>query len=418
MEFVSFYFVCYIIYMRHFFLVPKMDRAASGEKLFELTWWEHFSADKIQTKVFDINDNKNQQGSEEISSTTLYKWKKGINLPDIYKLIRFSHFFHKHIEELFVFNYSYIEIKKKIKSKHKSGTEIHSRIQTMYFEEEDLTIEELKEKYLRDFEDFEYENQYGYTLTNDYPFYYELPDINMLKPIIDLDIIKDNFSSILKLFEKKYGSINSYLTTLLGIKNSATITNWKNTKTIPETETFLTILNFLQIPFHTIWVPIYIWNSKNDNFSHEEFSLLENYFFYINNHDNYLIPYCNFLQKNMDLVKKRNPEFTFQYEIFNKYPLDYLINLYLDDSESESNEDSLDLYMYQRFLFVEEDDDTDDLDDHPDYSPSINSICDDISHYLIYRIIKENKKDKYYDVILECFKTFSQSITMIREHSE
>lgn len=78
--------------MRHFFLVPKMDKAASGEKLFELTCWKELSVDKLQTNVFDINNNKNQQGSEEISSTTLYKWKK--------------------------------------------GTEIHSRIQTMYFEEE------------------------------------------------------------------------------------------------------------------------------------------------------------------------------------------------------------------------------------------------------------------------------------------
>lgn len=396
-----------------------MDRAASGEKLLELTWWKDLSVDKLQTKVFDINDNKNQQGSEEISSTTLYKWKKGINFPDIYKLIKLSLFFHRDVEYFFVFNYSYQEIKKKIKSKHKSGTEIHSRIQTMYFEEEDLSIEELKEKYPYTFMDFEWMNQDGYTYNpnDNFPTYI---NIDSFKPIIDLDVFRENFSNTIKLFEKKFGSLNYYLTTLLNIKNSATVTNWKSGKTIPETETLLTVLKFLQIPFEILWVPNYIWQEKFEKFNNDKARIFECHFFEICDHDKYLDKYTKFLEEEMTSSKKSHPEHTFLFDLYNNYSLDELISLYLDDSGKNNDKKPWD---FSDISELDEDFDYYDEDDSifavpPDFDIPIGSICDDIDHYLIYRIIKENKKDKYYHVIIKCFKNYSQTATLIEEHSE
>lgn len=60
------------------------------------------------------------------------------------------------------------------------------------------------------------------------------------------------------------------MTTLLNIKNSATVTNWKSGKTIPETETLLTVLRFLQIPFEILWVPNYIWQEKFEKFNNDK----------------------------------------------------------------------------------------------------------------------------------------------------
>ncbi|MBQ0002270.1 MAG: hypothetical protein KBT21_01905, partial [Treponema sp.] len=70
--------------MRHFFLVPKIDITESCKNLFKIIEEENITKEELQTKLFTQEDYKNQNGSEEISGTTIYKWKNGINLPDIY----------------------------------------------------------------------------------------------------------------------------------------------------------------------------------------------------------------------------------------------------------------------------------------------------------------------------------------------
>lgn len=411
--------------MRHFFLVPALDREASGESLFNFPLFDNATIEDLQTKVFDSEDTKNQQNAEEISSTTLYKWRKGISFPNIYKLIKLTIFLHRSVEDIFIFNYSYKEINKKIKSKHKTGTEIHSRIQTMYFEEEDLSIEELKEKYPYHFEEFEWNNTTGYNFA---PFYscdfshYLYTDIDILRPVIDIDVIKQNFAYSLRLFEKTYGSINNYLTTLLDINHSATITNWKTEKTIPETELLLTVLRFLQIPFETLWVPAYICTNqeKISNTVLSSMKIFEEHFSEICNHDKYLSTYANYLKKMMERDKKNHPDHIYDFERYSNYNLEKLAELYLDDSGTKDNQKP---WLFASLLHCDDERDYEKNYDPknipPDnYQEMIGSPCDDINRYLIYRIVNEDKIDRYYEIILKCFETFSSKPTLIEEHSE
>lgn len=50
-------------------------------------------------------------------------------------------------------------------------------------------------------------NQGGYTCNpnDNFPTYI---NIDSFKPIIDLDVFRENFSNTIKLFEKKFGSLN------------------------------------------------------------------------------------------------------------------------------------------------------------------------------------------------------------------
>lgn len=390
--------------MRHFFLVPKIDIKKSCQNIFDLIESEKISKEDLQTKLFNPDDNKNQNNSEEISETTLYKWKNGLNLPNLYKLIKLSLLLKKPIEEIFSYSFSYKETKVKIKSDYKSGTEIHFGIFSIHFSEEDLSINELLQKYKEDFL-FYYDYNYNF-YKNRYSEYYNSIDITNLIPNIDIDICKQNFSMFLKNYEKKFGKINKILIDLLDIKNAATITNWKNEKTLPEAETLLTVLWFLHTSFENLWNPIYCL-PKNFKLNYKTREMYERHYHQLYNREIYLENYCKEYEKSMNNYKKKYPNYHFLFLDYEKKSLVTLINENFIISKDE-------ISFKKEYIFV--------LEKDSDYFPyevyeeesnfevvTIDCLCEDLYRYLIYRIIKENKIFKYNGIILRCFETFLTS---------
>lgn len=385
--------------MRHFFLVPKIDITESCKNLFKIIEEENITKEDLQTKLFSQEDYKNQNGSEEISGTTIYKWKNGINLPDIYKLIKLTILLKKPVEDIFFFNFSFKETKVKVKSIYKSGTDVHLGHFSFHFTEEDLSIDELEQKYKEDFAQIYW---YNSTFENYYSNYFYYFDIDNLIPNIDKDICKHNFSMFLKKCEKEYGKINKILIDLLDITTSATITNWKNEQTLPETEMLLTVLRFFNTSFESLWSPVFSL-TNNFKFSKKTRIMYEKFFLQIFNRDQHLNSYCKLFENTMKSYTNKYPDFHFLFLDYEKKTLETLIaeNFKITKNKISFKND---------YLFILES--SSDFFDYEAYEESdwivltINNSCENLYRYIIYRIVKEDKIDKHYGIILKCFESF------------
>ena len=112
--------------------------------------------EELKTQFFDMTGKEDKR----LSDTVLYNWKKGKHFPDLDKIFTIRCLLQKPVEELFIFEYSYVETEVPKKERGISGTKIFfitadresdgiikPKLWAFLLPEENLSIEELQAKY-------------------------------------------------------------------------------------------------------------------------------------------------------------------------------------------------------------------------------------------------------------------------------
>ncbi|MBQ0052276.1 MAG: hypothetical protein KBT11_09490 [Treponema sp.] len=210
----------------------------------------------MKTELYNY-DNKDLY-EKELSDTAIRKWYNGANFPELPKLLRLSRLLGIVVEDIIVYRIEFIEVEnKKTKSKSKSteiGTKVHSFCKEIYFEEENLTMEELQKKYAEDFEDLLFKNNeyvhriYEGEFNESFAFNDELflladfnpKDLkdNVIKAIELLSYSNRIFQRLFNTYRQKINAWKSKYTN----PKSDLPDNQKKLAAIPETEYLLSLL--------------------------------------------------------------------------------------------------------------------------------------------------------------------------------
>ena len=239
--------------MRHFYYVPRVNLQKSMQHIFSCFKEKGITDEELKTKFFDLTGKEDKR----LSDTTLYNWKKGKHFPDLDKIFVIRCLLQKPVEELFIFDYIYVETEVPKKERGISGTKIsyitadcesdeiiRPKLRTFLLPEENLSIEELQEKYPQDFSHLEYLGnslEQNSVIDDD-----ENPKKLRYRPSTDPEAISENFFRVIN--ELRIPSKN--LKAILGLHNVQTISNWRKKKgRKPKTETLLNFVYFLRHPF-------------------------------------------------------------------------------------------------------------------------------------------------------------------------
>lgn len=267
--------------MRNFYYFPVVDKKATGQHIKSLVEKYDISLKQLKTQLYDY-DNYNNPETKELSDQTIYAWYSGKNLPELRKLLRLSRLLHTTIEDIIIYRCEFVQIEDKKSKSTKSGTKIHSLSKELFFEEENLTIEELQKKYDSDFKDLIFENK-RYTFTiyeDDFHESLTLNDDLFLLPDYNLENLKENVIKAIKqlsysnkIFETLFNTyrqkINGWKSKYTNPKNSSSDSQ-KKLAAIPETENLLSLLRMANMKVIDACFIQYI-AQKNKKFNLDQF---------------------------------------------------------------------------------------------------------------------------------------------------
>lgn len=152
--------------MRNFYYFPVVDKIATGQHIKQLVKEKGISIKLLKSELYDYD---NCSDVNELSDQIIYYWYAGKKFPELIKLLRLSKLLCTRIEDIIIYRYEFVEVADKKSKSTETGTKIHSFRKELYFKEENLTIEELQEKYASEFYDLlSYSNKIFQTLFNTY----------------------------------------------------------------------------------------------------------------------------------------------------------------------------------------------------------------------------------------------------------
>lgn len=252
--------------MKHFYFAPRVNLKKSMENILSLFKEKNFSREEVESILFNpygLKETGNNISNDKFlldknflnrdtkfSERTYYDWKNGEHFPQLDIIFLMAQILQKPVESIFIYDYIFVESLplEKSKDKNEKGTMVHSVKKSIYFEEENLSIEELQSKYPNEFEDL-------ISINSDYfnydeigkPIYYcaNNPKDVFVCPSTDPEEIKESVSQIIEKIKIK----PKILTTILNEKNVQTVSNWKRKKRKPKTETLLNFARFLNFDF-------------------------------------------------------------------------------------------------------------------------------------------------------------------------
>lgn len=239
--------------MKHFYYVPRVNLKKSMQHIFACFKEKGITDEELKTQFFDMTGKEDKR----LSDTVLYNWKKGKHFPDLDKIFTIRCLLQKPVEELFIFEYSYVETEVPKKERGISGTKIFfitadresdgiikPKLRAFLLPEENLSIEELQAKYPQKFSCVK---NLGNSLKQDSVIDKDKnPKELRYRPSTDPAAISQNFFRVIN--ELRFPQKNLQL--ILGLHNVQTISNWKTKKgRKPKTETLLNFVHFIRHSF-------------------------------------------------------------------------------------------------------------------------------------------------------------------------
>ena len=222
--------------MRRICYIPKVKRESITE-IFSLLENKGFSEKEVRELLYDFDDDGE---SKIISKVTYSNWIRGKRLPSLTKLFRAAKLLQTELEDIFSYEYKFIEVPISKGEKKKKGTEICIGFDSFFTEEENISFDEISKKY--EFHIWKYSEYKIFANTEKYKNNYK--DF-FLYPYPDNEAIKKNLSENME----KRGFTAKVWETLFDEKTAGAISNWKRGVRIPKNiEKIINFARFFNIP--------------------------------------------------------------------------------------------------------------------------------------------------------------------------
>lgn len=252
--------------MRNFYFAPRVNLKKSMKNILSLFNEKGYSREEVETILYNphgyksdgnyIQHDRNLLDKDfldkdtKFSEQTYYDWLKGEHFPQLDIIFLIAQLLQKPVEHLFIYDLNFVEADAmdKSKSKNEKGTVVHSVKKSIFFDDEDSTIEELQKKYPKEFEELIGINEEYFNIDDSKVliyYYAENPKDVFVKPSTDPEEIKESVSQVIE----KLNIPPKILKTILNEKNVQTISNWKRKERKPKTETLLNFARFLNYDF-------------------------------------------------------------------------------------------------------------------------------------------------------------------------
>ena len=157
--------------MRNFYFAPRVNLKKSMKNILSLFNEKGYSREEVETILYNphgyksdgnyIQHDRNLLDKDfldkdtKFSEQTYYDWLKGEHFPQLDIIFLMAQLLQKPVEHLFIYDLNFVEpdAMDKSKSKNEKGTVVHSVKKSIFFDDEDSTIEELQKKYPKEFEE-------------------------------------------------------------------------------------------------------------------------------------------------------------------------------------------------------------------------------------------------------------------------
>lgn len=222
--------------MRRICYIPKVKRESITE-IFSLLENKGFSEKEVRELLYDYDDDGE---SKIISKVTYSNWIKGKTLPSLTKLFRAAKLLQTELEDIFSYEYKFIEVPISKGEKNKKGTEICIGFNSFFTEEENISFDEISNKY--EVHICYYSGCIIFANTEKYKNNYKSL---FLYPYVNNETIKKNLSKNMK----KRGFSAKVWETLFDEKTAGAISNWQRGVRIPKNiEKIINFARFFNIP--------------------------------------------------------------------------------------------------------------------------------------------------------------------------